>query len=143
MIKHTEGDDDLVRQIVRLVHGRGTPCEYGCSEEEIPEMISLCKQMFPGKPYRVVEGWCWADFELDEEQMEIFKNHGLKSSFIYADKIVEDGSDRGNKGLSVKTTPLVEFHHGCLFVTRNTCYVLVGIGTRMTVHPKVYSSIFF
>lgn len=136
-------DDPLIVQMSRLVRGDGDPCDFGCSQNDVPKMILLGKQLFPTKPYRVVSHWCWADLELNDSLAEKVKEQGMQPSFVYADKIIEDETATWDKGLAIKTTLLVEFCHNCLFVTRNTIYILVGAGSRMTVLPGVYAGLTF
>lgn len=129
--------------VLSFLYGEGTSCDFGCSEENIVEMVALSQEIFPSKPYRVVKHWLWADLKLDQQHLDRYKALGLQPSVIYAKEIVQDGSDRGGVGKSVRTSLLMEFHHGCLFVTRNTTYILVGSGTRMAIHPFVYTNFFF
>lgn len=135
-------NDNEFWKILRFLYGDGVHCDFGCSEEEIPEMVSLSQEMFPSKPYRVVRGWHWGDLDLDMQHLDRFSELGLQPSFIYAEEIVEDGSKRAGKGKSVRTSPLVEFQHSSLFVTQNTVYILVGTGIRMTVNLFVYQHLF-
>lgn len=127
---------------IKFIYGDGDPCNFGCSDEKFQEMISLSQELFPDKPYRVVKEWHWGDLELDDQHLDRLDKMGLKPAFIFAKEIIVDGTERDGEGRSVKTSPLFEFHHGCLFVTRNTTYILVGAGTRMTVHPFVFSYLF-
>jgi len=130
-------------QMLRLVCGKGESCDLGCSIEKIPEMILLSKKMVPTKPYRVVRHWCWGDIDLDMLGLKHIKQAGIEPSFIYADEIMEDERGDVRRGIAVKSTLLVKFHLDCLFVTRNTAYILVGTGRRMTVKPAVYLNLFF
>jgi hypothetical protein len=133
----------IIEQISRLVNGDGDSCDFGCSQNDVPEMITLAKKMFPSKPYRVVTYWCWGDFDIPTEQIEGVKQRGVEPSFIYASSVTEDEVDPANEGFCVKTSLLVEFHLNCLFVTRNTVYILSGKGSRMKVKPAAYNSLFF
>jgi len=81
--------------------------------------------------------------ELDVSELESTIQAGMKPSFIYAGELMEDERGEWRKGLAVKTTLLVEFHLDCLFITRNTTYILVGAGRRMTVKPDVYLNLTF
>jgi hypothetical protein len=135
--------DNLIRQTSRLVDGRGDPCDFGCTEEDLPSKIQLAKAMFPEKPYCAVAKWCWGDLDVSPGMAEEISQAGMQPSFVFANEIVEDEAGRWNKGLSVKTTLLVGFHERCLFVTRNTAYILVETGSRMTVAPAVYVNLVF
>jgi len=133
----------LIAQALRLVNAQGDPCDYGCSERELNNMIAYCQEMFPSKPYCAVKEWCWADLEIDNHQLEEARSEGVYPCFVYASYIIEDQAGRWSTGFSVRTTFLTEFHKNCLFVTRNTAYVLVGKGSRMTVAPAVYKNLTF
>ncbi|WP_341936861.1 DUF6957 family protein [Marinimicrobium sp. C2-29] len=132
-----------IAQTSRLVNGKGDSCDFGCSEEEIEVMLACSKEHFPGKPYCVVKDWCWADVDIDKRQQEEFRAKGVIPSFVYANNIIDDQAGRWSNGLSVRTTLLVEFHKNCIFLTRNTAYVLVGRGSRLTVEPAVYNNLIF
>jgi len=132
-----------IGQIFRLVYGEGDACDLGCAIEDIPKMISLSKKMVPIKPYRVVRHWCGGDLEVDVSELEGIKQAGMKPAFIYAGELMEDERGEWRKGVAVKTTLLVEFHLDCLFITRNTAYILVGTGRRMTVNWDVFLNLTF
>ena len=132
-----------LEQMARLVGGEGESCDLGCAIEDIPRMISISKKLCPIKPYRVVRQWCWADLEVTMTEMDEFTQAGFKPSFLYVGEIIEDERGEFRKGNSVKTTFLTEFHLDCLFITKNTTYILVGPGKRMTVQISVYLNLFF
>ena len=91
----------------------------------------------------MVKGWRWADIELDDRHHEEIRIEGIYPCFVYASYIIEDQTGRWDVGLCVRTTLAVEFHKNYLSATRNTVYVLVGKGTRMTVAPGVFTSLTF
>ncbi len=132
-----------LEQASKLVNCEGDPCDFGCTEGDIDKMIAHAKEKFPAKPYRVVSNWCWGDLEVAPGQVDIFHRKDVLPCFIYANKIIQDERAPWDKGLSVRTTLLVEFHRDCIFTTRNSNYILVGSGSRMTVHPSVFTSLFF
>jgi hypothetical protein len=136
-------DDSSIAQAARLVNGRGDPCDFGCGESDVQEMIAHVKKILPDRPYCAVRHWCWADVDIDPRQAEEVRQAGVKPAFVYANYIIDDESGRWNVGLSVRTTLLVELHKGCIFATRNTAYILVGPGTRMSVCPNVYNNLSF
>lgn len=106
-------------------------------------MISQSKKLFPNKPFRVVSRWCWADIAMPPEDAEEIQRYGFQLAFVYADKIEQDEQAPWDAGLSVRTTLLVEFHHKCIFSTRNTNYIHLGRGSRMTVDLGVFTNLTF
>lgn len=126
----------LLEQIDRFINGEGEPCEYGCVQEDVSRMIALGKEMYPDKPYRVVSGWSWGDFDVTESQRDIFRQQGVEPAFLFANQVVIDETGRFHE--AVKTTFLLAFHAPCLFVTKNTVYILLGPGSRTTVDLDVY-----
>jgi hypothetical protein len=126
----------VLEQIDRFINCEGEPCDYGCAEEDLPRMIAIGKEMYPDKPYRVVSGWSWGDFEVNESQREVFRQEGVEPAFLFANQVVIDETGRFHD--AVRTTPLLAFHAPCLFVTKNTVYILLGPGSRMTVDLAAY-----
>lgn len=131
----------LIAQTSKLVNGKGDPCDFGCSEEDLSDVVEYCKEHIPNKPYCAVKDWCWADVDIDDRQQDEFRIKAVIPSFVYANYIIDDQFGRWDIGLSVRTTLLVAFHKNCIFETRNTAYVLVGRGSRMTVEPAVYNNL--
>lgn len=129
--------------MTRFINGDGEPCNYGCSENEVPALIEIGRQRFPGKPYRVVRKWAWGDLEVKESLATLLAQNGFSQTFIYSSEIIEDEKDPMDKGLCVKSSLLVEFSNNAIFVTKNTVYILVGPGTRMTVPEDGYFGLVF
>ena len=128
----------VVDQMAALVGGHGDPCDFGCKEEDIDAMIARATELFPGKPCSVVANWCWGDIEIHPNDALKLRETGVEPAFVFADTVVYDQANRWPKGSCVRTSFLVEFHHPCIFSTRNTSYILLGPGTRMTVMPEVF-----
>lgn len=131
----------ILDQIDRLVNLEGDPCDFGCNEADVDAMIARAKELFPNKPYCIVTSWCWADISSDQAFMGAVRELGSEPCFIYADCVLADEIGRIAKGSFVKTSLLVSFHHNCIFSTRNTLYILVGSGTRMTVSREAFSQL--
>lgn len=134
-------DSPQVNQYVRLVRQKGAAFDFGCNESEVEEMIARAKQLSPNKPCRVVSGWSWGDLDIDSQLAEKFRQEGIQPSFVFANTIIFDEADPWDAGLCIKTTFLKYFYDPCIFVTRNTTYVLVGPGVRLTVLPEVYTEL--
>jgi|GEM_PF-447553 len=132
-----------VNQFVKLVTQKGEPCDFGCNESAVEEMLARAKQLSPNKPCRVVTGWSWGDLDIDSQLAERFRQEGIQPSFVFANTIIFDEADPWDAGLCIKTTFLKCFYEPCIFVTRNTNYVLVGPGVRRKVLPETYINLTF
>ncbi len=77
---------------------------------------------------------------VSETTKESLESYELKPSASLAHRIIADESMRSFK--SVRTTLLQEPHKNCIFLTRNTAYILNGPGTRVSIKPQVFTSIF-
>lgn len=133
----------LIGQFAQLYNEEGDPCDYGCSEEFVEQMIARAKELFPNKPCCVVCDWSWADVDIDARQAEEIQRTGVQACFIYANNIIRDEADPWAEGSSVRTSLLETFHDQCIFSTRNTNYVLVGQGVRMKSLPQVLTNLVF
>lgn len=81
-------------------------------------------------PYCIITDWIWIDLILSDQELELFKAAGQQPVILYSHSVLFDINRRFDVGDWVRTTPLVSFSDGCFFLTRNTCYVLVGDGLR-------------
>jgi len=118
----------------------GDSCDFGCSDNDVSEMITYVKDNFPDYPYCTISNWVWMDIEAPKETKEKFEKRGLKLCAIYAHEVIEDEPNRGFS--SVKTTFLKGFHKNCIFLTQNTAYILKRPGTRISLDAEVFLSIF-
>ena len=82
----------------------------------------------------------WVDMKAPQEIQETLGKYGLKLSALLAHRVVSDDGMRGFK--SVRTTLLKEPHKNCTFLTRNTAYILIEPGKRVSVDAPVFTSIF-
>lgn len=103
-------------------------------------MIEYIKEHLPHYQYCVISNWRWVDIDTSEKARKKLKERGLKPCFLYSASVVEDEKIRGFK--SVRTTFLKSFHKNCIFLTKNTAYILQGSGTRITIEAAVFASIF-
>lgn len=135
--------NESLRQWIKLIKGGGDPCDFGCSEKKVDAMIARAQQLYPLKPYCVVADWTWGDIDIDPRQADEVDQAGVLPVFVYGGRIIRDEVDRWAEGSCVKTTFLVGFHEQCIFSTRNSNYILLGPGTRLTVTPSVYNGFYF
>lgn len=118
----------------------GAPCDFGCDKSAVPQMIEYVKEHLPGYCYCVIADWVWIDINVTLEAQEQYDQQGLKPSIIYAHKVIDDEAQRPFEFL--RTTALQKFQKNCIFLSRNTAYVLCGPGTRVTIDPVVYDAVF-
>ncbi|PKH04767.1 hypothetical protein CXF93_21365 [Moritella sp. Urea-trap-13] len=104
--------------------------DVGCEMDEVQQRIDDAYDLYFGKGICVVADWKWIDIELTKQGKKLLPSD-LKPDLLFADTILEDSPQRGIDW--VKTSMLVEYQHPGLFVTRNTCYVMVGLGLRCQV----------
>lgn len=128
-----------------LVNAQGQPCDFGCSEDNVRQMITYAKKSFPNKKYCVVSQWCWADIDVDGDPSlaEGMKHRGVLPCFLYATQILHDEANRWSMYTPIRTSLLVCFHQNCIFVTRNSSYILLGLGVRITVAPSDFVNVRF
>lgn len=132
-----------VNQFVKLVTQNGEACDFGCNESALEEMLARAKWVSPNKPCCAVSSWTWADLDIDPLQAEKIRSEGVEPSFVYANNIVHDEADSWAVGLCVRTSFLKCFYKPCIFITRNTNYLLVGPGVRLKVLPEVLTNLSF
>jgi len=131
---------DVLTQLDQVFNNDGDTCDFGCSEQAVPKMIVYVKESFPSYPYCVVSDWVWIDLTVSNKAMATLEERGLKPSAVYAHQVVDDEMRRDFK--SVRTTLLQDFYKNCIFLSRNTAYILQGSGTRVSVNPAIFASIF-
>ena len=130
----------FVTQADRIFNCTGDPCDFGCHENKVAEKIAYVKKHLSGYLYCVVADWIWIDINVSPENLKRFQVRGIKPSFVYAHKVIEDEAQR--PFVSVRTTFLQDFHENCIFLSRNTAYILCGKGTRVSIDPVVYAAVF-
>ena len=128
---------EVLRQMQEMWDGNDIPCEYGCEASRLDIMIQEAKSLYPGKPYCVISNWIWIDLDVADELIGEFKSAGVLPCFVRSGFIMEDEAKRSHLRSSVRSTGLVSFHANCIFVTRNTSYILVGSGSRVLIDPEV------
>lgn len=92
------------------------------------EARALVNQSFPGKPYCLVRDW--TIFRIEVTPAELSKVHasGQLPMIVFAHNVAEDSQGRFERGDWVRSTMCTSFNDGVLFETRNTIYVLIGLG---------------
>jgi len=130
----------FVTQADRIFSCTGDSCDYGCHENAVPKMIMYVKEHLPDYHYCLVSDWVWIDINVTPEHTERFMERGIKPCFVYAHRVIDDEAQRSFK--SVRTTFLQNFQQNCIFLSRNTAYILLRPGTRVSIDPIVYATVF-
>lgn len=106
------------------------------------EARALANQRFPGKPYCLVRDWTM--FALEVTRDELFRCHaaGQLPMILFAHNVAEDSQGRFEPGDWVRSSMCTGFHDGVVFETRNTVYVLVGLGHEQIASVKDVFSLF-
>ncbi|MCB1662670.1 MAG: hypothetical protein H6995_09245 [Pseudomonadales bacterium] len=130
---------EVFEQLASIFDDDGTPCDYGCGENAVNDMIQYVKTELAPLPYCVVEDWIWIDISVPRKVQELFMEQGVQPSVIYARTVVDDEIERGFPNL--RTSPFVALHRSCIFQTRNTAYILCGAGQRTVMDAKVYAMV--
>lgn len=133
--------NELINQAQNIFNNQGVHCDFGCSRSSTPQMIAFINEHLPHYQYCVISNWRWVDVDASEEAINKLRGKGFKPSFLYSDSIEEDEKMRGFK--CVRTTFLKSFHKNCIFLTKNTAYILQNSGTRITIDAAVFASIAF
>lgn len=103
-----------------------------CPARMQDRMVDFVKSEYSDKQYCVVEHWTWIDIKVNGEEKEKFRSEGLIPAFIYADFILQSSISLSEK--YVVSTLLVELVNNCIFVTKDTCYILVNEGSHTTTN---------
>ena len=129
--------EELIQQVNEMWDGNNIPCDYGCSPEHLETMKNEAKRLYPNKPYCAAAQWIWTDLVVSDEDEKLFSQRGVNPCFVRCLEVIEDEVSRPHITKTVRSTALVEFHSNCIFVTRNTSYILVGPGHRISINPEV------
>ncbi|WP_341939643.1 DUF6957 family protein [Marinimicrobium sp. C2-29] len=126
-------DHDYAAYLVAMNPSCCVSTDLGCDRGFVSQIQQKAARLRPNMPTAVVADWIWIDI-----YQNIPENGNdpetLLDSFVLAYRLLQDDSDRGFRG--VITTSLQEVLWKCLFVTRNTHYILCGSGKRATVYVE-------
>lgn len=119
---------DLWQLRLEQIHGPGELMNGSDMSNE--ETMQWARERFREGGYCIVRGWVWHDFSMLEDfSSEVLQDH-LQPLILGANYVVFDSAGRFDPGNWVRTSPLRSFSEGFIFETRNTAYVLLGIGYR-------------
>ncbi len=114
--------------------------DVGCQSNELKERLLFAYDNFSDKGICLVGSWTWVNVELTEdEKADFFRN--FKPAFLFSDNVMADTPERGLEW--VRTSLLVQYFHPGIFVTRNTCYVMSGVGKLSSISLQEYYDLCF
>ena len=134
---------DAIQDVADMLYRKGSACDFGIDESQLTPMIELAFARYPSKGVSAVKDWKWWDFEVSLDARDRYEAAGVQPAILFADYLIWDSRGRWSEGWNVRTTALVAFEENCLFITRNTVYILVGSGHRKTVDPGLAASLYF
>lgn len=112
------------------------------SELTLEAVILAARERYKWMPICVVEDWIILDAILTEAEQAKVAASGCQPMFLFAHKVVHDDQQRFDTGDWVRSTIARSFMDGYLFETRNTVYVLKGLGQRKSSSLQGIFSIF-
>lgn len=119
---------DLWQQRLEQIHGPGELMHGSDMSNE--EAMQWARERFREDGYCIVRGWVWHEFSvLDDISSELLQKQ-LQPVIIRANYVVFDSAGRFDPGNWVHASPLHVFSDRFIFQTRNTAYLLLGIGYR-------------
>lgn len=117
-------------EIAQLFYGAGEELPSWLGKRE--ELIALSAKAFPGKAFCVVRRWILIDLTVNTDEKEKLTGLGLLPTTLYAHEVVFDSRNRFQPGMWVRSNFGVSFTEGCMFETKNTVYLLSGVGQKKT-----------
>lgn len=103
----------------------------GCNMDE-SEVTQFVQLHFPNRSYCLVSDWVLIEIEIPQVELSRLAKQGLTPTLLCAFSVIHDSRGRFPRGHSVRTSLGVSFSHACLFETKNTVYVLMGPGRKVT-----------
>ena len=126
-----------------FLHGKEESVIQGIPESDIEIWKVKLLKKSNNKNIRFVREWIWWNLICTEADKAALLKEGIIPTALYSHDLIWDESGAFTPGWSVKTSLLENFEEECLFITRNTIYVLVGPGRQSDIDPRVFNSIHF
>lgn len=136
-------NNDIEALDLSFLQGKEESVIQGIPESDIEIWkIKLLKKA-NHKKIRFVRTWIWWNLICTKADEAVLLKQGMLPTALYSHDLIWDESGIFTPGWSVKTSLLEKFEEECLFITRNTIYVLVGPGRQSDIDPRVFNSIHF
>ncbi|WP_025130871.1 hypothetical protein [Pseudomonas sp. PH1b] len=121
---------DLAR-LQQLLNGQGEIVK-GC-DLSAEDAASFVQTNFGQQSFCLVRDWVLLELEPCGEGYDALHSRGLEPALVYAHNVVFDSRGRFNSGDWVRSTFQLKYEGEGLFFTKNTLYVLLGMGTRQSI----------
>jgi hypothetical protein len=115
--------------------------EIGGCQLANSDAVALANLHFPFRAYCLVSEWAILDLDVTTSQRQAIVDRELIPALVYALTVIQDSRGRFQPGDWVRTTLGVSFTHACLFETKNTVYVLMGAGRRVSTDLNIALSL--
>ncbi|CEL29242.1 DUF6957 family protein [Pseudomonas fluorescens] len=108
----------------------------------LDEARALVSDGFPKKAYCLVEQWTLFQANVSADDLAKIHAAGHLPLVVFAHRVIEDSRGRFQPGDWVRSSMCISFDGSILAETKNTVYVLVGPGRRLTAGLKTIFSFF-
>jgi hypothetical protein len=127
-----------LEDIVRFYDEVGAPSSFGCDEGEVKNWISYCEEKYPEKGICTVKAWAVVECRCNESEVLALKHKlGVKPFVLKTNYVLWDSKNRWPSGSIACSYFLIEIEESCLFITKNTCYIMVGQGRQKSITPSI------
>jgi hypothetical protein len=117
-----------LEEISQLFYGTGEEVHGWEGSQE--DLISLAAKVFPDKAFCVVRQWILIDITVTPDENKKLPMLGLLPMTLFAHEVVLDSKGRFQPKMWVRSNFGKSFTQGCMFETKNTVYLLWGLGLR-------------
>ena len=117
--------DANIEKVSDFLSSEGEAIPSACDDEVAG--IALAQKLYPGKPYCSVRQWILVDLDISDDKKALVAEQGFRPILLYAHAVVNDSACRFSPGDWVRSTLLVDLKSNCLFETRNSVYILLGV----------------
>lgn len=125
---------------IELLKGARTSIQSPVASKE--EAMKLLEEGFPGRSYCLVEDWTIFRADLTPDELEKVHAANHLPLFVFSQNVIHDSRGRFPPGGWVRSTMCVGFDDGVMFETKNTIYVLIGLGHGQTASLQTIFSFF-
>jgi hypothetical protein len=112
------------------------------SELGLEAVMAAARKRYKWVPLCAVEEWIILDAIVTDAERAKVAAAGCQPMFMFAHKVVDDEQRRFEPGHWVRSSMGTAFKEGYLFETRNTVYVLLGLGHRKSASIEAIFSLF-
>lgn len=94
------------------------------------QAIIWAREHFPDGKYCIVRDWVWHPFSVSDAVAKELQRNQCQPIILRAERVIFDSVGRFGPGDWVQSSGLIAFSEEFIFQTRNTAYVLLGLGYR-------------